>query len=218
MNIFFLDNEPARAAQYHCDKHVVKMIVETAQILSTVVRIKRGYTGVFAWDTKNEEFGIIPSRGEKWKSYPYCLHGETGGFPKIYLVTHPNHPSVAWAKKSLNNFMWLLKLGYFLCDEYTRRYGKVHKSLAIIRQCEPNRQVNKMGMADPLTPKDFPYDFLTKPPLVMPEECQVYNDPVACYRIYYASYKKHLCTWKSTEPPDWFLTFMKEAKKFNINS
>jgi hypothetical protein len=38
MNIFVLDKEPELAAQYHCDRHVLKMILETAQILSTVVR------------------------------------------------------------------------------------------------------------------------------------------------------------------------------------
>ena len=36
MNIFALDIDPVKAAQAHCDKHVVKMILETAQILSTV--------------------------------------------------------------------------------------------------------------------------------------------------------------------------------------
>lgn len=36
MNIFYLDEEPRKAAEYHCDKHVVKMILETAQIVSTV--------------------------------------------------------------------------------------------------------------------------------------------------------------------------------------
>lgn len=36
MNIFYLDEDPKLAAQYQCDKHVVKMILETAQILSTV--------------------------------------------------------------------------------------------------------------------------------------------------------------------------------------
>ena len=35
MNIFYLHNDPAICAQLHNDKHVVKMIVETAQILST---------------------------------------------------------------------------------------------------------------------------------------------------------------------------------------
>ena len=38
MNIFYLDSDPVVAAQYHCDKHVVKMIVESAQMLSTAVQ------------------------------------------------------------------------------------------------------------------------------------------------------------------------------------
>lgn len=36
MNIFALSKDPKKAAQYHCDKHVVKMILETAQLLCTV--------------------------------------------------------------------------------------------------------------------------------------------------------------------------------------
>lgn len=39
MNIFFLDKDPHIAAMYHCDKHVVKMIVESAQMLSTAHRV-----------------------------------------------------------------------------------------------------------------------------------------------------------------------------------
>jgi hypothetical protein len=33
MNIFFLDFDVEKCAKYHCDKHVVKMILETAQLL-----------------------------------------------------------------------------------------------------------------------------------------------------------------------------------------
>lgn len=40
MNIFVLDYDPKVSAKYHNDKHVVKMIVETAQILSTVNHTK----------------------------------------------------------------------------------------------------------------------------------------------------------------------------------
>lgn len=36
MNIFVLDTDPRTAAQLHCDTHVVKMILETTQILCTV--------------------------------------------------------------------------------------------------------------------------------------------------------------------------------------
>jgi hypothetical protein len=37
MNIFVLDKDPQRAATMACDKHVVKMILETAQMMCTVI-------------------------------------------------------------------------------------------------------------------------------------------------------------------------------------
>ena len=42
MNIFYLDDDPQLAAQYHCDKHVSKMIVESAQLLSTAHHVLDG--------------------------------------------------------------------------------------------------------------------------------------------------------------------------------
>lgn len=39
MNIFILDTDPALCAAYHCDKHVVKMCIEYAQLLSTAARV-----------------------------------------------------------------------------------------------------------------------------------------------------------------------------------
>ena len=42
MNIFVLDEDPTIAAQMQCDKHVVKMIVESAQMLSTAHRMLDG--------------------------------------------------------------------------------------------------------------------------------------------------------------------------------
>jgi len=38
MNIFYLDKDPTTAAMSHCDQHCVKMILETAQLLSTAHR------------------------------------------------------------------------------------------------------------------------------------------------------------------------------------
>ena len=37
MNIFFLDKTPEKSAQYLCDKHVPKMLLESAQMLSTAL-------------------------------------------------------------------------------------------------------------------------------------------------------------------------------------
>ena len=38
MNIFFIDKCPIKSAQQLCDKHVVKMVLETAQMCSTAMR------------------------------------------------------------------------------------------------------------------------------------------------------------------------------------
>ena len=42
MNIFYLDRDPVVAAQMMCDKHVVKMILESAQMLCTAHRVLDG--------------------------------------------------------------------------------------------------------------------------------------------------------------------------------
>ncbi len=42
MNIFFLDKSPDDAAEMHCDKHIVKMILEYSQLLSTAHRVLDG--------------------------------------------------------------------------------------------------------------------------------------------------------------------------------
>jgi hypothetical protein len=52
MNIFILDVDPQTAAKYHNDKHVVKMALETAQILCTVL-LKKGYTAPYRATHKN---------------------------------------------------------------------------------------------------------------------------------------------------------------------
>lgn len=45
MNIFILDEDFTKNAQYHVDKHVVKMITEHAQIMSTVCRLNGAEVG-----------------------------------------------------------------------------------------------------------------------------------------------------------------------------
>ena len=42
MNIFYLDKNPVVAAQMSCDKHVVKMILESAQMLCSAKRVLDG--------------------------------------------------------------------------------------------------------------------------------------------------------------------------------
>src|SRR6478609_6757201 len=107
MNIFILDLDPAKCAAYHCDKHVVKMVTETAQILSTATKLK--YKEFYKEDIIADE---------------------------LYNITHPNHPPTKWAMESVANFQWLLNLGKSLEGEYSRRYKKIHASAKVIWLCE----------------------------------------------------------------------------------
>ena len=96
MNIFYLDKNPKIAAQMHCDKHVVKMVLEYAQILSTAHRVIDG--------------------------------DEVADREGLYKIAHKNHPSTAWARAGRGNYNWLSDLWGYLGNEYTHRYGKVHKA------------------------------------------------------------------------------------------
>ena len=42
MNVFYVDKHPVKAAEQMCDKHIVKMILESAQLLSTCHRVQDG--------------------------------------------------------------------------------------------------------------------------------------------------------------------------------
>ena len=55
MNIFYLDPRPDTAAEMHCDKHVVKMIIEYGQLLSTAHRVLDGddaHPDLYRWHIK----------------------------------------------------------------------------------------------------------------------------------------------------------------------
>ena len=75
MNIFFIDRDPVLAARYHCDKHVPKMIVEYAQLMSTAHRLLDGEP----YETKNK-------RGHKLTRWRFSDDREH----KLYLAAHYN--------------------------------------------------------------------------------------------------------------------------------
>ena len=98
MNIFVTDPDPVISAQCLPDKHIVKMPLETCQMLSIVASDKWGLG-----------LGSLP----KLDGTPYTT--DKGAFR--------NHPCTIWAQ---TNFRWLIEHGLALCVEYTHRYNKVH--------------------------------------------------------------------------------------------
>ena len=155
MNIFILDLNPRKCAEYHSNSHVIKMVLESAQLLCGVHHVT------------NSNY-IIP-----------------------YGLSHKNHPCAIWARECMENYNWLCELGIELCEEYTYRYGKRHKSQDIIEWAmvhKPNLRVNGS---------------ITTFALAMPDECKIGN-AVDSYRQYYIAEKRSFAKWKEREIPFWF--------------
>jgi hypothetical protein len=79
VNIFVLDENTSMAAQYHTDKHVVKMILEGAQMLSSVVR-KTGVDAGYKLTHKNHPCTLWAGQSlSNWRwlrDLTYELHNE----------------------------------------------------------------------------------------------------------------------------------------------
>ena len=78
MNIFYLDRDPKIAAQMHCDKHVVKMILESAQMLSTAHRVIDGddyanERGLYKMAHKNHPSTIWVRSSDEHYNWMYSL-------------------------------------------------------------------------------------------------------------------------------------------------
>lgn len=73
MNIFWLDNDPRTCAAYHCDKHVVRMIVEYALILSTVVHQSGAADGVELYEITHQNHPCTKWARENLSNYRALL-------------------------------------------------------------------------------------------------------------------------------------------------
>lgn len=101
MNIFFLHPNQRKCARWHCDKHVVKMLLETCQLLYTCHWLIVGNVD----------------------SAPFRKGTQNHGYKK----SHWNHPCAKWVRASASSYKWLSKLGLELLREYEYRYpGKIH--------------------------------------------------------------------------------------------
>lgn len=184
MNIFFLDLNVEKCAQYHNSKQNIKMILEQHQLLCTAHRVLDGI------ETEGKS-----KSGRKKKEW---ILSDNELNNKLYSATHCNHPSAIWCRTTKSNYKWLHELTVALCKEYTYRYGKIHK-------CE------RIGLLELLKtpPKNIPIGEFTPVTPAMPDECVIPGDSVASYRKYYIEKKQHLADWSgkvnSRTVPEWYI-------------
>lgn len=107
MNIFYVHENPQVSAISLVDRHVVKMVLETAQLLSTAHRVLDGTPYKHRSGTRTiTRFDVSKN---------------------VYQATHINHPCSVWVRQSSDNYQWLYEHFIHLLDEYYYRYGKKHK-------------------------------------------------------------------------------------------
>lgn len=184
MNIFVLDNDPGRAARDHCDKHVVKMILESGQMLCTAHWLN--------WSRMLGAPKLKPRQLQQW-----LFDNVPADLQPPWKMSHVHHPCTQWTQHVWGNYMWHSRLGLALCEEYTRRYGKEHKSLEVHRWL--NRHIPptfERRVEDPVGITPFA--------IAMPDDCKVPNDAVQSYRNYYNKHKVRLAKWKYSAEPAWW--------------
>lgn len=179
MNIFFVDENPKLAAECLVDKHVVKMILETAQLLSTSHRLLDG----------NKKIVTGPS-GRKISRYVLADHREA----ILPQATHINHPCAVWTRANRENYHWLWQHLLALNDEYTRRFNRRHAYSGRVLFA-----LHRFPLA--LSEGEF-----FNPPTAMSQEYIVWGDAVASYRNYYRLGKSHLHSYTNRNTPEWLLS------------
>lgn len=104
MNLFILDKNPEWAAAAHCDKHVCKMILESAQLLSTAHVLLDGQR-----------------RARRH-------------IPLIVKPYSPNHPCALWVRQSNSNYAWARTLLAALLEQFELRFKKPHQYVELADQ------------------------------------------------------------------------------------
>jgi hypothetical protein len=196
MNLFYLDEDHDKNAQFHIDKHVSKMVLETAEMLSMchLVLNSIGYAPRFL--EKPDYQKVMEYRSSIADLTPE-ERVEDVGFPYIGRPAHINHPSTIWVRSSLENYNWAFCYMHALEIERRIRNPKgvpEHKSFKLSLSL-PEPEMPDVGFT--------PFSLAMKDFLALNPE---YKDksPIEAYRAFYIHDKHSFASWKVREPPSWW--------------
>jgi len=176
MNIFFLSMSPKQCARWHADIHIVKMIVETAQLLCNVHHRQQDH--------------CLPPYVEK-SAIPY----------KESAAGHAKLGSMIWVAESLGNYRWAVQLGLALCAEYNKGRGRAagkttqHRTQGVLEWLEVHEPNFAKTRRLPVKQKH----------LAMPDQFKTAISSVEAYRDYYYSKRQTMkMLWPSGRTPGWW--------------
>lgn len=190
MNIFILseEREPLvhykQQAQYHLDRHVVKMIAESTQMLVTSLSFHANYHNMIG------KLAAAPQIADNLPCKPLS-------------ASMTKHPCTVWACTSIINFNYLACLALQLCHEHQYRYplSAEHAYMPWL-----------VTLVDHLTRSGFgPSYALPSQFAVAVKDANKrttatdHATALDTYRSYYVRDKRSFATWKKRMKPMWFL-------------
>lgn len=187
MNLFNLDLDLDKCAEFHIDKHVAKMQLECAQMMCTNhwIDLLLGYV---PRKLTSEEHTAIKDHMKTQRPLPMADRT----FP--YLVCHHNHPSTVWMRESRSNYEWAFCYAQALSSEQHYRTGGTHKSFEVIKSLPDLVNMEDVG------PTNFKLAMTDK----MPTELRDDDRPIWSYRNFYMLDKAAFASWKHREKPFWW--------------
>jgi len=156
VNIFVTDLDPIDAARNLCDRHIVKMLTESCQMLANQF-------------TPIELLMEVPRK-------------ETGGMRRWSYV---NHPCSLWVKEKPDNAAWLIHHAGAMLIEYRARYhGNVNAFSQVkpfLQYCS-----SKIPERVFMNPSTTPFAICIPQHSACRRHSQFTEDPVNAYRLFYA--------------------------------
>jgi hypothetical protein len=198
MNIFILSNEINPAKHYHdqaishIDRHVVKMIAESTQMLVTALT-----------------FGKLPNM-------PTYVPDNVAQVPCRPLAAGMSkHPCTAWTSESLIHFNYLTRLAIALCQEHQYRYplSPEHTYYRWLRNVGKMLDAMSLTIDTPL-PRNFAVAVKS---VALRSTDTPHHSAVVIYRDYYVQDKLKFSTWKGRAKPIWFLMREEELVASNTH-
>jgi hypothetical protein len=224
MNIFALHSNPRKAARWHADKHVVKMLLESVQMLytahwTTAFPFLLQFRAPIQLSKVQKRLPLPPSI-----SYGKAPHQLKNPETRGYRPVHIHHPCTTWVRSSRENYLWLCRLAVALAEEHHHRWPA-----SLPHSCEahalwllahppslpttPHPSSVERGLDGEVKNSPSLTQTHTRFAEAMPELYKKHN-PIASYRAFYKGSKTDRGITKSytnRHPPHWLATGQKAA-------
>lgn len=174
MNIFCLDEDPKIAAQYNCDRHTGKIVLEICQMITY----------------------IVPDEMLK-----YAPKTQTGNVRKK-AKTHFNHPVSKFVRANSGNLEWVIEHAYSLEDE--RIWRSFHEKQKHFSMAYLDWFVNNMQHFDIPKGDKTEFAVAINEDCICRQQPEFANESaIGQYRLYYR-YDKPFVKWDRRGAPEWF--------------